>query len=361
MMQRLMRFSLLSTTLLLTACGPESIDSTIEAPNVLTKTMDSSLASDRLYLPAVATAADRSHLSFRLSGEITELNVRAGETVKKGQLLAVLDKTDYNIDVDNAQARYNVANSQYRRSKPLVDKGLLAKSQFDELAAQRQIALADLELTKLRLSFTELKAPIDGIISRVSVEQFENIQVGQQIVNIHNRDAVDITVQVPDKLYAKQPNQGVIDQIRTTVRLDDGSTHEAKVKEYTTEPDPESGAYLVTLTMPMPEDKFILDGMAVEVTADQHDLNISNQFGMVIPIEAVFNQDGDDIDRNHKYVWLVDENNKVKKQKVITTKATSTGLKVVDGVSTGDQIVIKGGSRLSDGMEVNIINAEEKS
>ena len=355
-----MKFSLLSTSILLTACNPVPMDKAEKAPNVLIKDINSGLVSDHLYLPAIATAADRSHLSFRLSGEVIELNVRAGETVKQGQVLAVLDKTDYNIDVDNARARYTVANSQYRRSKPLVDKGLLAKSQFDELAAQRQIALADLELAKLRLSFTELKAPIDGIISRVSVEQFETIQVGKQIVNIHNRNAVDIIVQVPDKLYSKQPNQGVIDKIKTSVRLDNGVSYDAKIKEYTTEPDPESGAYLVTLTMPMPEDQFILDGMAVEVTTEQSSLNVASQFGLIIPIEAVFNEDGDEIDQKEKYVWIVDSENKVRKQKIVTTKATSFGLRVVDGVSTGDRIVIAGVSRLRDGLEVNIINTEKK-
>lgn len=355
-----MTLSLISTALILSGCKPAPVDVVSELPRVEIKIIDSGLTSDKLYLPAVATAADRSHLSFRLSGEITNLNVKAGETVKKGQVLAVLDKTDYSIDVDNARARYTVANSQYRRSKPLVDKGLLAKSQFDELAAQRQIALADLELAKLRLSFTELKAPIDGIISRVSVEQFETIQVGQQIVNIHNRNEVDIIVQVPDKLYSQQPNQGVIDKIKTSVRLDNGVSYNAKIKEYTTEPDPESGVYLVTLTMPMPEDQFILDGMAVEVTTEQSSLNVANQFGLIIPIEAVFNEDGDEIDQKEKYVWVVDSDNKVRKQKIVTTKATSFGLRVVDGVSTGDRIVIAGVSRLRDGLEVNIINTEEK-
>ncbi|MCE7534728.1 efflux RND transporter periplasmic adaptor subunit [Aliivibrio fischeri] len=359
-MQRLMKLSLLSSTLLLTACSPAPTETVVEIPNVVIKDINSNGVSDRLYLPAVATAADRSHLSFRLSGEIKELNIKAGEIVKKGQVLAVLDKTDYNIDVDNARARYNVANSQYKRSKPLVDKGLLAKSQFDELAAQRQIALADLELAKLRLSFTELKAPIDGVTSRVSVEQFENIQVGQQIFNINNRDAVDIIVQVPDKLYAKQPNKEIIESIKATVRLDSGESYSARIKEYTTEPDPDSGAYLVTLTMPMPEDQFILDGMAVEVATSESEIRLSTQAGMVIPIEAIFNEDGDTIDLAEKYVWLVGENNTVKKQKVVTTKATSSGLRVVEGLSTGDRIVIAGVSRLRDGMSVNVINAEEK-
>lgn len=359
-MQKRMRLSLLSSALLLTACDSTVKETAIEQPNVIIKTINTDVMSDRLYLPAIATAADRSHLSFRLSGEIKELNIKAGDIVKKGQILAVLDKTDFNIKVDNAAARYNVANSQYQRSKPLVDKGLLAKSQFDELAAQRQIAFADLELAKLRLSFTELRAPIDGVISRVSVEQFENIQVGQQIFNINNRDAVDIIVQVPDKLYAKQPNPEMIESIKTTVRLDSGETYSAKIKEYTTEPDPDSGAYLVTLTMPMPEEQFILDGMAVEVAASENEIRLSNQVGMLIPIEAIFNEDGDAIDLTEKYVWIVDDTNTVKKQKIVTTKATSYGLRVVEGLSTGDRIVIAGVSRLRDGMSVNVINAEEK-
>jgi multidrug efflux pump subunit AcrA (membrane-fusion protein) len=100
--------------------------------------------------------------------------------------------------------------------------------------------------------------------------------------------------------------------------------------------------------------------MAVEVTTEQSSLGASSQFGMVIPIEAVFNEDGDNIDRDEKYVWLVGSDNKVKKQKIITTKATSSGLRVVEGVTTGDRIVIAGVSRLRDGMEVNIINTEEK-
>ena len=133
---------------------------------------------DNLYFPAIANAADRSHLSFRVAGEVSRVLVKEGDRVVKGDVIAKLDPTDYQLDVDNASARFSVVDSQYRRSAPLVKKGLLAKSQFDEIAAQRQIALAELELAKLRLSFTTLKAPVDGIISRVNVDQFENIKVG---------------------------------------------------------------------------------------------------------------------------------------------------------------------------------------
>ncbi|MGL1330315.1 efflux RND transporter periplasmic adaptor subunit, partial [Vibrio parahaemolyticus] len=82
----------------------------------------------------------------------------------------------------------------YRRSRPFVDKGFLAKSHFDEIAAQRQIALAELELAMLRLSLTTLTSPVDGIISRVYIDKFENVKVGQHIVNIHSLDRVEVII-----------------------------------------------------------------------------------------------------------------------------------------------------------------------
>ncbi len=134
-----------------------------------------------------------------------------------------------------------------------MKKGLLAKSQFDEIAAERQIAYAELELAKLRLSFTKLRAPVDGIISRVSVDQYENIQVGQQVVNIHSVEDVEVVIQLPDQIYVNQPNEDVISNIEAVVRVPSGNEYPAGIKEFTTEPDPSTGTFTVTLALPMPE------------------------------------------------------------------------------------------------------------
>lgn len=357
-MKFLFPISLITSALFLSGCTPPVQQTEIVPPVVTAYSVNDQATTDKLYFPAVATAADRSQLSFRVAGEIQKLVVKAGDFVKEGQLIASIDTTDYRLAVDDAKARYSVANSQYKRSKPLVDKGLLAKSQFDELAAQRKIAKAELDLANLRLSFTSLRAPAEGVISRVSVEEFENIQVGQQVANIHSTTAVDITLQVPDKVYANQPDAKVIDTIESIVRLDNGSEYIAKIKEFTTEPDPTSGSYMVTLTMPMPKDKFILDGMAVEVTTDSKEIGINTPEGISIPIEAIFNADGDKLDSSEKYVWLINEQNVVTKQPIVTNKVSSSGVRVVKGISQGDRIVVAGVSRLRDGMTVQLSKQE---
>ncbi len=345
-----------------TGCGQTELEQKVMTPNVRAYELGNrTQLEDSLYFPAVATAAERSHLSFRVSGEISSLLVKEGDRVTKGDVIAILDPTDYQLDVDNAQASFTVSDSQFKRSKPLVDKGLLAKSQFDEIAAQRQIALRQLQLAKLKLSFTKLMAPVDGIISRVSVDQFENIQIGQQIVNIHSVGAVEIQVQVPDSLYVNQPSELDLENIEASVRVQSGNEYTANLKEFTTEPDPQTGSYTVTLVLPMPEDELILDGMAVEVTTKGESVGLELNAGTSIPIEAVFNADGDSIDRGNKFVWVINDDNTVSKTQVVVGKATRSHLQVLGGLEDASQVVVGGVAKLREGMQVNVLKSQEAS
>lgn len=327
-------------------------------PKVKVASVGSEFSGDSLFFPAVANAAERAHLSFRVAGEISQLNVKEGDKVAKGDVIAVLDPTDYQLDVDNASAKYTVVDSQYRRSKPLVDKGLLAKSQFDEIAANRQIALAELQLAKLRLSFTQLLAPVDGVISRVAVDQFENIQVGQQVVNIHSLDNVEVVIQLPDRLYARQPEQAKLEKIDAVVRVPSGNEYSATIKEFTTEPDPSTGTFTVTLSMPMPEEEYILDGMAVEVTSRGENAGLNLSAGVQVPIEAIFNADGDALARSETFIWRLDDDGTVSKQAVVTGKATKTSVQILEGLEAGQQVVIAGLGKLTQGMQVEVIAKE---
>lgn len=149
-MKQWIMLCVLSSAVLLTGCEKPDTAERDMVTRVKVVELGREKLSDRLYFPAVANAADRSHLSFRVAGEINQLTIKEGDRVKQGDVLATLDPTDYQLDVDNAKARFTVIDSQYTRSSPLVKKGLLAKSQFDEIAAQRQIAKAEFDLAKLR-------------------------------------------------------------------------------------------------------------------------------------------------------------------------------------------------------------------
>ncbi|MDB1123643.1 efflux RND transporter periplasmic adaptor subunit [Vibrio algarum] len=361
-MNKLFYAVVLSSLVALNGCGEKPVQTMKELPRV--RILDLSSQTDavydgRMFFPAIAAAADRSHLSFRLAGQVNNLNVNEGELVSKGQVIAEIDPTDFKLEVENKKASYNVADSQYRRSAPLVEKGLLAQSQFDELAAQRMIAKAEYDLAKLRLTFTQLKAPIDGIISRVNVEQFEQVQAGQQIVNIHNPHFVDIVLQVSDKLFANTPKIEDFQSVEADVKVTDGLIYTAKLKEYTTEQDQQTATYTVTLTMPMPEELLILDGMAVEVAPKKGHVGDIHTVAISIPIEAIFNPDGDTLDRLNKFVWVLQPDNTIKRTKVLTGRVSYKEIQVLSGLTNEDKIVIAGiSSRLRDGMKVDLVTQE---
>ncbi|CAM2970093.1 efflux RND transporter periplasmic adaptor subunit [Vibrio mytili] len=358
-MKNVIFIAVVSSLLMLVGCDNKTADKTIDIPRVKVMSLKGNKVDDNLYFPAVANAADRSHLSFRVAGEVSRVLVKEGDKVKKGDKIATLDPTDYQLDIDNATARYSVIDSQYRRSRPLVDKGLLAKSKFDEIAAQRQIALAELKLAQLRLSFTTLTAPVDGIISRVNIDQFENVQVGQHIVNIHSLERVEVLIQLPDRLYIKQPpTEERLTSIQALVRVPSGNVYTATIKEFTTEPDPRTGTFTVTLSLPMPKEEYILDGMAVEVTSKDEKVGLDLNVGINLPIEAIFNADGDELDRENKFVWVLNEDSTVSRKQIRTGKVSQTSIQVLDGLTLDDRVIIAGISRLRDGMKVDIIEQE---
>ncbi|WP_408900251.1 efflux RND transporter periplasmic adaptor subunit [Photobacterium piscicola] len=351
----------ISITLLVVGCDKPTVEPREELPLVKVQQVKLSKQVPKLTFPAVASAADKSILSFRIAGEVTQILVRSGDRVKKGQVLARLDPSDFKLEVDDAQAKYNVNNSQYRRSATLLKNGYLPQSQFDELKAKRSIAKANLDLAQLKLSFTVLKAPFSGVISIVPVEQFENVKVGQQIMNIHSTDSVDIEIQAPDMIYSKQSILDVDKGQRATAKaiLPNGEKYAVILKEFTTEPDPESGSFLVTLTMPMPKNQFILDGMSVEVEADAQKLQVYTVGQQIVPLEALFNLDGDDITPSNKYVWVLAADNTVSKRQVVTDKVVPEGVRLKSGVKEGEKVVVTGVNRLRDGQKVVVFTQEE--
>ena len=347
----------LSAITILQGCEKPIIEPRQKIQLVKIETVQLAAETARLSFPAVAVAADKSSLSFRLQGEVTSVTAGPGDRVTKGQILAQIDPTYYRLEVDDAKAEYAIADSQYRRSAKLVDQGYIAPSQFDELKAQRRIAKARLDIAKLNLSFTELKAPFSGVISHVPIQQFENVQVGQQVMNIHSTTTVDIQLQAPDIIYS-QSSAVEIETSRPGAKVitADGMEYEAHLKEFTTEPDPVVGSFVFTLTMPMPKDRLILDGMAVEVRADAQKLNIYKKDEPFIPLEAILNEDGDDLNATQKFVWVVNSDNTVSKRQVVTDKVINEGVRLSSGLAVGEKIVVAGGNRLREGQSIKIFD-----
>lgn len=105
----------------------------------------------------------------------------------------------------------------------------------------------------------------------------------------------------------------------------------------------------------MPEQELILDGMAVEVSAKGQHVGLNPLNTISVPIEAIFNADGDELDKTAQYVWLLNNDNTVSKRQVRLAKASRNHVQVSEGINAGDRLVVAGVARLRDGMKVQVL------
>jgi RND family efflux transporter MFP subunit len=309
--------------------------------------------------PAEVEANADSKLAFRVSGQIIEFPVKAGNDVKEGQLLARLDPKDFKLRLDDRQARYALAKSQFERAESLLERKLAAQSSFDEAKANLSVTLAALDAAKADLEYTYLRAPFAGSIARVMVEKHENIQAKQTILGLQTRDLVDISIQMPESIVSRVKKDS---QYQPTVIFDSHPDQEflVTVKEWNTQADPSTLTYKVVFSLPTPESFNVLPGMTATIRIDLSKVTDFSLDGFLLPVGAVFAAEDVPLSSRMRHVWKVDlQSMKVSRAEVTVGEIKSQGIEVLSGIQPGDQVVSAGVHFLSEGMQIRPWNREQ--
>ncbi|MCX8031582.1 MAG: efflux RND transporter periplasmic adaptor subunit [Thermodesulfovibrionales bacterium] len=137
-------------------------------------------------------------IGARATGTIMKMNVKVGDKVKKGQLIALIDDREIlklieqqKAAIKDAEANYNYAKINYERQLELIkheyttkDQVDLAKNRLDSSLANLDEKIATLKQTETRLTYTRIYAPIDGVVSDVTAQEGETIVAGLQVANL---------------------------------------------------------------------------------------------------------------------------------------------------------------------------------
>jgi len=350
-------FSLLSITLItgLSACSGDKAETKAEVirPAKIITVGDPLAGAQRVY-PGEVEAGDRSEQAFRVSGELVNLPAKAGMKVKKGVLLAQLDPSDFQLRVDEQQARFDLAQVQFERTDKLVKQQLIPKSDFDKAKSNLLSAKADLKLSKANLSYTELRAPFDGVISKLNVKNHENVRQNEIILVIQTTDNIDIAFNLSENIISKlKKNSKNKSHPKVVFDTVPDKFFETTVKEFDAEADPQTRSYKVVLTMPSPQNFIALPGMSVNVHLDFSGLVNTNDSKLVVPVEAVFSPENKELENRVYKVWKVDSDS-MKTQGVIVTigQIKAQGIEILSGLQTGDRIITAGVNFINEGQKV---------
>lgn len=302
--------------------------------------------------PAVIEAAQVAQVAFRVGGEIIEFPAKqAGTLVAQNDLIAKLDPTDFQLVVDQAQARFELADAQYQRMKNLVEQGVVSPQQFDEAKANLEVSRASLETARANLRYSELRAPFAGTIANVFVEPFETVQPQRPIVTLQMDGAIDISIRVPEQLFARVQHK--LDyQPEVTFSARPELTFRATVKEWDATAEPTTNTYKVVFTMPTPTEFNVLPGMSATVRVDTFEVSTRAQNGVFVPTNAVFSDSTTAIASGHR-VWVYDAaTQRVEQREVQLGVVTDASIEVLAGLTPGEQIVVAGVHALTNNQRV---------
>ncbi|MCG8423439.1 MAG: efflux RND transporter periplasmic adaptor subunit [Proteobacteria bacterium] len=316
----------------------------------------------------VSEAGLESNLSFKVTGNVTKLGVKVGDKVKKRSFIAQLDKTDYRLRLKQAKAAQARARAQRRNSKSEYDRvrALYAnqnasRSRLDSTRARYESARANsssaaqaVKLAKQQLEYTRLTAPISGAIADVLVEANENIKAGQPIVKLASGKKPKVTVAVPEGLIGRV-KQG--SDVQVSFEAISGKTFVAVVSEVAVSSNTAEAAFPVTVILATADDQ-IRPGMAADVTFRFQAEEATDSSRFMVPPSAVGQ------DREGRFVFVVEAGEEgkfiVRRRAVeVSEELTREGLQILSGVKEDERVVTAGLSKMEDGMQVLVREADE--
>lgn len=306
---------------------------TIQVPEVSKVNFNSYIAN--------IDATERASLSFQVSGEIDRVQVRMGEVVKKGQLLALLDQTDYQVAVEAAQAQYDLASAQYVRAKELFEKNLISADLYDQRQNNFVTAQVEQQQAKTNLGYTKLIAPYDGVVSMVFGKQAQVVGSSQPILNIVDDANMDATFSIPvSQLENRDLSEFLTSPMWVVMDSHQAIQIPAKFKEISTQPNTDTNSYQATVSISSNGEMNLLPGMTAQVKV----LKPNKDLGIDVS-ESAWLEKGQEFGKLWRYE---PETKTVEKVKV----ALNEQGQIISGVSAGDQLIAAGANALVEGQQV---------
>ena len=151
-------------------------------------------------LPGELLPFQQSKIAFEITGRITSISVDIGDRVKKDEVLAKLDDSEVNANLEQAVARLDLANQVLNRFEDLRKKGFISIQDFDKAKSEYLVAKSQVKFFEVKKSQTILRAPYDGFIQNRFVDEGTVINGSNPILEILDANKVEAHVSIPENL-----------------------------------------------------------------------------------------------------------------------------------------------------------------
>ena len=279
-----------------------------------------------------------------MPGTLVALNVKAGQRVSKGQLLARVDDGGSSQQVASLETQYQLAKTTFERQKNLWSQKIGSEIQYLQaqtqmLSLQRSVAQA-----KAMLSKTEIRAPFSGTIDEVFVERGQVVSAGPQgLMRIVNLNNMYVSTSIPESYIGKLKVGTQVDVFLTSLN----KNYKGKVRQIGNFINPNNRSFGIEVSIPNPENLLRPNQVAKLKVIDY---TVKN--AIVVPSNVV-QEDG----KGNQFVFVAANSNgktaTAKKTMVTVGKSSDNLTEILSGLNANDIIVIEGVNTISEGMKLN--------
>jgi len=337
---------------ILSSCSEKSGDHSAVSREVRTVSAELSSYASNTAVTGEVRARIQSELSFRVSGRIIERSVDVGSKVKAGQVLAKIDPQEQQADVDVATASLHSAEAQLMqaqlasdRQKSLFANQVTTRASYDAaqealLTAQGTLDAAQAQLGTARdaLSFTELRADADGVITARNAEVGQVAQAAQSVFTLAHDGPRDAVFNVFESLFLQKSKADV----QVSLLSSPEKRISVPVREVSPTIDSATGTIRVKVGLDQSGDGMPLGAVVVGTFTAQP------RQAILLPWSAMTSSGGTPA------VWVVDPSKQTVSMKKIDVAEYQTGkFAVSSGLEPKELVVVEGGKFLRPGQQVS--------
>ncbi len=313
--------------------------------------------------PAIINGIQDVEIRPKVSGFLTQINVKEGQMVQPGQVLFVIDNETYQAQVRQCQATVNTAQSQvntaqltYENSKQLFDSHVIgeyelqtSENSFKSAQAQLAQAQAALASAKESLSYCFVKSPAKGIVGTLPYKKGALVSASNTLTHVADISQMEVYFSVTEKdMLAMSRGDGGLNGALEAfpslkLQLADGTVYgyEGHVAAISGVIDQATGSVQLKAHFPNPESLLKSGGSGTIIVPSM------NESAIIIPQSVVSEV------QNKKFVFVLKDGNKVAYTE-ITVDPQNDGKNyiVTSGLNVGDKYVTNGITKLTDQMEI---------
>jgi membrane fusion protein (multidrug efflux system) len=278
-------------------------------------------------------------VSAETGGKIDSIAVKEGDKVEAGHELVRVDTRLLNAHFDQARAQEKLASQELHRIKALADKGAASNQASDKVAADQEMASANLRVVEIQLQKSVISAPIKGVVDKLFKDKDEFVDTGMPLVRLVQTDKVKVSVGVPERDVVNFAEGAPA--IVTLDALEDKEFN-GIINKIATTADPSTLTFLTEVAVDNP-DGLLKPGMVARVRLVKRVCPDS----VTVPIFSVMTVE------NQRFV-MVEDSGVAKARPIEIGIVQDDVVQAVSGLKPGDRLIVSGQRELIDGDPVQV-------